>query len=355
VRICCIFALMKKISAIISALLLVFLFQSCDNEVSTIGEWEDITAVYGLLNQNDSISYIKITKAFLGEGNALTFAQVTDSSEYDIRLEVSVEEYNEGQYVKTIDFDTTTVYNKEEGIFYSGSQQVYKAVTKNMLDDGNTYKLVIHNPETGKTITGETSLVDGSMVINKPIINNAARPTINIQDNEYPKEVQVTTTKNGRRYGVYATFHYEEVFVGNTTPVQKSIVWRSFPVRKSSGIEGGDETLNFDFITHSFWDWLIESVPYEDLDTEDSVEERYAGQLVFTFEVAEDQFNTYMEVNEPTTSIVQDRPEFTNIENGIGLFSARYSKERAFFLSEVSSNMLWNDFYELKFINPVNK
>ncbi len=345
---------MKKIFAFISLLIIILSFNACDNEVSTIGDWEDITIVYGLLNQNDSISYIKITKAFLGEGNALTYAQTRDSSEYDADLEVEVEEYYNGNFIKSVEFDTTTVYDKQDGIFYAGAQQVFKAVTKDQLDDVNTYKLVIHNPQTGKTITGETNLVDDGMIINKPIINNAARPTINIPDNEYPKAVQVTSTKNGRRYGVYLTFNYEEVFKGSDTPVAKSIIWKSFPVRKSSNSDGG-ENLDFDFITHSFWAWLEDNIPYEDKAKEESIVERYAGKIVFTFEVAENQFNTYMEINEPTTSIVQDRPDYTNIENGLGLFSARYSKDRDFFLSEISSNILWNDYYLLKFVNPVNK
>lgn len=344
---------MKKICTLIATLLIVLTFNACDNEVSTIADWEDITIVYGLLNQNDSVSNIKITKAFLGDGNALTYAQVQDSSEYLSRLDVKIEEYNDGNYVKSIEFDTTTIYNKEEGIFYSGAQQVYSAVTKEMLSDENTYKLVIHNPDNGKTITGETELVNENFIIKKPLINNAARPTINILDNEYTKAVQVLSTVNGRRYGVFLTFDYEEVFEGSDIPVKKSIVWRNFPTRVSSDING-EEELDFDFLTHSFWQWLESNVPYEDDAIENSIVERYAGLVTFTFEVAEDKFNTYMEINEPTTSIVQERPEYTNIENGLGLFSARYSKDLPFHLSEISSNILWDDYYLLKFVNPVN-
>ncbi len=344
---------MKKLSIIFSLFAILWGFSSCDNEVSTIADWEEITIVYGLLNQNDSISYIKITKAYLGEGNAMTFAQVRDSSEYDNKLDVRIEEYNNGNFVKEFVFDTTTIYNKDEGAFYAPVQTVYSAVTHNMLSDDNTYKLIIHNPKTGKTMTSETPIVDSDFTIHKPVINNATRPTINIKDNEFPMAVEVYSAVNGKRYGVYMTFNYKEVFEGDTTAYPKSIVWKSFPVRKAPDIEGGD-ILEFDFINHSFWVWLTENVPYADEEKETSVAERYAETVVFTFEVAEDQFNTYMEVNEPTTSIVQDRPEYSNIENGTGLFSARYSKDRTFYLSEVSSNWLWNNYYELKFVNPVN-
>ena len=38
------------------------------------------------------------------------------------------------------------------------------------------------------------------------------------------------------------------------------------------------------------------------------------------------ELKTYIAVNEPMSGIVQQRPVFTNINNGIGLFSSRYTK-----------------------------
>ncbi|MDD2322769.1 MAG: hypothetical protein PHU97_06075 [Bacteroidales bacterium] len=344
---------MKKISAVLFSIIVTSLFLSCDNEVTTISDWEDITVVYGLLNQNDSITYLKITKAFLGEGNALIFAQEPDSSQYDVKLDVKIEEYNNGKYVREFVFDTTTVYDKEEGVFFAPRQTVYQAVTHQQLNDRSRYKLVVHNPTNGETITAETPLVHSDLEISKPIINNAARPTINITDDDYTKAVELISTVNGRRYGVYVTFYYQELLEGNPNPINKNIVWRAFPVMKATTADGG-EKLGFDFVNKTFWKWINDNVPYTDAEMENSVLERYADQVVFTFEVAEDQFNTYMEVYEPSVSLIQDRPVFTNINNGIGLFAARFSKERAFYLSEISSNILWDDYYELKFVNPVN-
>ena len=48
----------------------------------------------------------------------------------------------------------------------------------------------------------------------------------------------------------------------------------------------------------------------------------------FIIAVAADELNTYMEVNEPSNSIVQERPDYTNITNGIGLFSSRIKNTR---------------------------
>lgn len=44
----------------------------------------------------------------------------------------------------------------------------------------------------------------------------------------------------------------------------------------------------------------------------------------YYFIVAGDDLNTYIEVSQPSNSIIQEKPSFTNIENGIGLFSSRF-------------------------------
>jgi hypothetical protein len=52
------------------------------------------------------------------------------------------------------------------------------------------------------------------------------------------------------------------------------------------------------------------------------------NQLAFIVYSGAEEFSTYMEVNEPSTTILQERPVFSNIGNGVGLFSSRlYAKK----------------------------
>ena len=39
-----------------------------------------------------------------------------------------------------------------------------------------------------------------------------------------------------------------------------------------------------------------------------------------------DDLNTFIQVNAPSTGLIQDKPEFTNINNGLGIFASRYNK-----------------------------
>ena len=72
---------------------------------------------------------------------------------------------------------------------------------------------------------------------------------------------------------------------------------------------------------------------------------RVAGRIDYIFSVASEDLNTYMEVTEPSSSIVQYRPPFTNITNGIGLFSSR-------FIYSIDSLRLGTDMVDSIRLNP---
>ena len=64
----------------------------------------------------------------------------------------------------------------------------------------------------------------------------------------------------------------------------------------------------------------------------------------FMFTVGSEDLSTYMDVTEPSMTIIQERPPFTDIVNGIGLFSARTVKSvdsllfSTFTLDEIKTN-----------------
>ena len=78
----------------ITIFLTAFLFlASCETDFDINADWKDITVVYGALNQNDSIHYLRIQKAFLGKGNVMQMALEPDSNLYPGNINVMVDEY----------------------------------------------------------------------------------------------------------------------------------------------------------------------------------------------------------------------------------------------------------------------
>jgi hypothetical protein len=301
---------MKKILFTISIFIGV-LFFGCSTDFDINANWKDITIVYGLLNQKDSIHYIKINKAFLGEGDILTMAQNPDSSSYGNNLEVRIDEYDGNSFQKSFYLDTTTVYNKEPGVFYYPKQILYKFV--GTLNENFEYRLFIKNKLTGKEITSKTILVK-NFSISSPNTGIAFNPAYN---NFSPIKVKWYPAINGKRYQVFLRFTYSERPLAATDSVFNSIDYNIGTIQSSS-ISSDDIIL--EYYGQSFYDFLYSKL------TKDQTLYRWASKAEVFIYVAGSELNTYMEVTEPSSSIVQEKPSYTNINGGIGIYSCRYYK-----------------------------
>ena len=63
--------------------ILSMLFMACETDFEVNANWKEVMVVYGLLDQSKQQQYIKINKAYLGEGDALQMASVSDSVNYN--------------------------------------------------------------------------------------------------------------------------------------------------------------------------------------------------------------------------------------------------------------------------------
>jgi hypothetical protein len=337
---------MQYIKGVIYIILVFLGLSSCDSKLDVNAEWKDITVVYGLLDQSDSVHYLKITKAFLGPGNALSFAKIPDSSNYQGKLEVRIEGWEiSSQYdsnlMQTIHFDTITISNKEEGdsIFYYPHQLVYKSIGSEKLNSNYIYKLFIREPQTGKEINAETSLVMKMPDIAKPDPAPARATFIPGTKNQ----VEWTSAKGGKRYQLIARFYYLETPKADPSQqVIKSVDWVIFNDLKTENTLGGS-LMKYSYSAEVFYTVLGNNIPV------DPSVNRAANKMEYIFTVAADDLNTYMEVTEPSFTIVQEKPPFTNIINGIGIFSSRHDNTKDYPIIQTSFSQQTLD--ELK-VNP---
>jgi len=292
-----------------------FLLFSCKKELNLNADWEDVTIVYGIMNQLDSAHYIKITKAFLGPGNALQYAQIPDSSNYLMKLNVTLEAWSGSNLVAVYPFDTTTINNKDSGIFYFPNQLLY--VNDSILNPEYNYKLVINNSETGKIISSETKLVN-NFLVEKPF----AFQSISYDAGKNSK-VEWISAVGGKRYQVLVRFFYKETSLIDTSQsVVKFVDWKIIPGQLSKSDEGG-EMLKVSYPNDGFYSML-----HTQIAVNPNVERAVPNYSIkYYFMVAGDDLNTYIEVSQPSNSIIQEKPSFSNIENGIGLFSSRFVQE----------------------------
>ncbi len=314
---------------------------SCETDFETTTSYEDITVVYGILDQKNPDQFIKINKAFLSETNVLTYATNPDSNQYMFELEVWLEEWSQpesegGSFLKRYDFDTTRIYNKESGVFYSEDQVVYNWIRpelpisyENVILGGDTlyrvpiwlnedhyYLLYIRNPKTGKVISSETPLVN-DFSISKPGFGKK----INfVTDPSAPKSFTWNEATNGKKYEFELRFNYREL--KNSDTISKYLILSKSTV---NSVAGNSEITVF-YWDDSFYNTCLNQIPYSDPAEEAKVKERYTGLVEIIVRVAEKNLSLYLDVNEPSTSIVQEKPQSSNIDNGIGIFSSRYYK-----------------------------
>lgn len=330
-----------KLVKYLFVILIIVSFSSCETDFTTTADWEDITVVYGLLDQNDSVYYLKINKAFLGEGNALTYAQIKDSSEYPYQLNVQIEEWANGgnSLIQTIDFNSIEIDNKDDGVFYNPYQVVYKGhltepyeiaidVThpgfdttyrKIWINTESRYKLKITNPVTGAEITAETNIVHDFDMTKPPAWGNTVKFD---KDAQVPGSFEWEKAENGGKNEFLMKYKYRELMKNSTDTTDKSII---LTMASFDAIVIGYDYF-FTYWGYQFYNTCENLIPYEDQSVEDNVKARFDNGVDIIISVAENELSLFMEVYEPSTSIVQEKPLYTNIENGIGIFSGRYRK-----------------------------
>ena len=150
-----------RITYLIFGIFLGCLFTACKPDFELNASYQDVTVVYGILNHQDSVQYVKIYKGFQShqQGGVYIDAQNPDSIHYNVNdIEVVLEEYNKGKFIKQMIMTPTNEVVKEDGIFYSGDSRIlYK--TDEKIKKECSYKIVITNKKTGKVTEGNTPIV----------------------------------------------------------------------------------------------------------------------------------------------------------------------------------------------------
>ena len=119
------------------------IFSSCSTDFEINAPYKETIVVYGLLNTLDTAQFIRISKAYLGEGNALVMAQEPDSINYADILDVKMERWQSenGPVLETFSLQRTDTIPKDEGIF-AAPYQVYYRTNHPISDDGSLYQQI---------------------------------------------------------------------------------------------------------------------------------------------------------------------------------------------------------------------
>lgn len=302
---------MKKISFII---LLSASLSGCSTDFETIAPWKETMVVYGLLNPNDSIQFIRISKAYLGEGNALIMAGQGDSIYYGDVLDVKMERIRNNGVVEShalIRIDT--VPKDTPGVFFAPYQEVYAypySLHPSSTNDGSVYKLTITNRVTGNVVSASTELIENFPVASP---NSVSPYKFN---NPLGLSWKLTSSERGRIYGVSHKINYAEINTITGDSFVYSLDWR---LTDKISIPEVEAEIRFPFVSTDLYRILGGNISVD----ADKRRRLAPNPIDVYISAGTEELYTYMQVTQENTGIIQDKPLYTNIENGIGLFTSR--------------------------------
>ena len=313
--------------------LFLILFSSCETDFDVNAQWEDVTIVYGLIDPNIEDQLIKINKAFLGQGDALQMASIADSSNYnpsDLHVKIHrirQQAFNQYDTLSSVTLNDT-ILDKDDGLFSTDNNIIYTFKKPSSFYNTNSlYALEIINLISGHKVTSQTE-----------IINTFSFESLNpsfewgLYNGDLPdslkfrtKNIEWQPSNNGVIYQLDIVVNYIE----NNDTI--NLPWSQPLVEYTSGNMSlkikGDQF--FQFLTTN----LTNNTPKQFLNLD----------LVMT--VGSDDLKTYINVNKPFSGIVQERPVFSNINNGVGLFSSRFTYDdiKGIELTNGTINYMIND------------
>ena len=338
---------MKSIFKFTFLVVFISFFYSCSEKVNLVGDFKETAVVYGLLDHSDSIHFIKITRAFIGPGNALELAKIPDSSYFN-QVEATVSEFVDGNLTRTWILEDTLVENKDTtGAFYGPEQKVYYFKTLpttvsssglngviqtspnpqlTSLNPDATYKFkaIINGGEF--EVTGETELVKG--ITTTTSSQNFTFKFANNPGEYVPTGVAVSNSGNSFVVNTQLDIAFNEHRGSDIT--EKRFNWQLGEV---STLPGTAKT--FSAVGKTFYDLVKTNVSNDPTITKRT----FNGIYVTVTGGAEELYN-YMVVNQPSSTLAHSKPSYTNltVSNGkrvVGIFSSRQTIKifKPFFVS----------------------
>jgi len=317
----------KTIWYLFLTLFLLTSFWSCENELVVAADWKEVAVIYGALNPNQEKNYIRIQRAYLdGNEAAIAFSNHKDSIYFDT-LDVRIQEYR--MLAGEIDFSFQNEFTlrkvngtdigmpKDSGVFYQGDNILYELsdpIKSSQFATDYRYKIIVQNPKSGYECHA-TTLSVGQAEVKGPVSNSGG--TIYFSNETIPVTLQ--EGKHARAYKVTMDFRVEEYPKDNPSSSQiNEYTWTLVNLGKTQSLNGFN--LGRYLVSSSgFFSNLASIMPVND-----NVQRRLVDFDLTYFGISDD-FNTYLSVNKPSIGIVQKKPEYTNIENGLGLFASRNS------------------------------
>lgn len=316
-----------KYLTIFSFITLISLFaSSCDNDFNINDDWKDITVVYGLLDPAADTNWVRVQRAYLGEAAASASYGEVDSLYYDTTaISVYLLAYTrgaDGSLGNPVDSITLkpdfTSRKLNDGIYTTDGFRLYR--TTEDIEEEKTYRLMVKKTNTNHPDASSITEIVGAKLQG----NNGFRfvlPNPNVVSARiFNGRIEWYQSKLAEIYEVDVYFFYKEYNrqTGAIEHLSQKIDYATLEGIQALPDASGKVELSgdpFDLYTK-----LSSALPELKPNTL-----RFFKSITIEIWSGGEDLAKFIELNKPTEGVNSSKPEFPDIENGVGLFSSRTS------------------------------
>ncbi len=348
-------------------------FTSCKNDLNVLAPGKEVVSVYGILNPTEPVQNIRINKIFVTTSDANAAAQDQKVINFDANeLVVTLERYYTGNttpQLTTVGNSskkeivlTETVVTTADGAF-SNQQRVWQTTDK--LYHTGEYKLVIKKASDLNTViaSAQTVVIDSVSSLASTAMpfyylpsNPSAYPVhgsgypSNPLSTDKPKYVNYNVTSvtqlvkykpllNAKTYDLVIRFHYIDSLISGGA--NNNYVDFDFISQQSTILDGSEKVTSFQFLTNDFYTNIARELANR---ATPNVKNRKPDYLEYIMSAGTENLYTFLQVNAPSTTIAQDKPYYSNITGGVGIFACRSTS--------IVTKDLWSEFVDKLACNP---
>lgn len=296
---------MKKITSL--CLLCAVFLTACENTIDITADYEQLSVIYALFDPAADTNYVRVQRGYLSDQNPQSSVGNPDSLYYDsAEIDVLLREFSpSGDKVVSetpLLFDNTVPL--DSGLFTGEGHHLYRIPSQVNLQSDREYEVVVVQPD-GKEATGRSG-VAGNIDIR--------RPPVPISNRFFNGQIEFNINQGSApmvAYQVNILFHYRELNL-RTKDSLYATETIELPLRESN-----QSRLALFYDNETFTNSLKNRI-----EAKEDVIRFFEGMTIEVYGAAE-ELVTYFQLNEPSSSINQNRPTFQQITNGTGLVSSR--------------------------------
>ena len=296
---------------------------SCSNEFELTEKGQEKPLIYGLLSPNDTAIYVRVEKTFINEDvEPAVLAQDPDNLYYD-NVQVILRNINKpaNEFILQKVDGNAEGYPRAEGFFVQAPNILYKLKKDNLpggvLGDNTQYEILVRQPDGQILASAQTEVL--RELTEKDITSPSSSASLAF---DYNRDFNISFRSDPYAFihDIYLTVYFSEEKNGILT--EKSLRWPI--VRNLNANQPNNLNIQYAIRGRGFYEFLKSNLD------EDPQITRFLKFASIEVSSGGLELRDYINIVQANLGITSsgEIPFYTNVKNGIGLFSSRTSVKR---------------------------